>query len=391
MKKRILRVIDTLNPRQGGPVNNALRIDELLIRRGYSITVLTSDSPNAEYLGIHPGTVVAAGSGKGGYGFSRRMTHWLEKNSSDFDAVIVNGIWTFHSLAARNACIKAGVPYYLYLHGMLDPWFKHQYPAKHLKKLIYWLFFERRVLRDAEAVIFTSKEEMKLAPQSFPFYQVRGVVGTYGAAVPSFSQENLKASLYNAHPDLKSRKILLFLGRIHPKKGCDLLLQAFSQVAHLSDDYVIVMVGPDEVGWRSTLQAKAVELGIHQRVRWFDMVTGEDKWRLYAAADLFCLPSHQENFGIVVAEALAMGLPTLITDKVNIWQEILDDGAGLVCEDNSNSLADALEKWITGISEEQKEVMKSRATACYRTRFSIDSVVDSVESIISGAAHKKFE
>jgi glycosyltransferase involved in cell wall biosynthesis len=140
--------------------------------------------------------------------------------------------------------------------------------------------------------------------------------------------------------------VLLFLSRIHEKKGCDLLLQAFATTYAHDPQWHLVMAGPDDDGSMARLQAMADKLGIAGRVSWPGMLSGAAKWGAYRTAEAFCLPSHQENFGLVVAEALACGCPVLITEQVNIWREVVDGGAGLAGADTVVGVTGLLSRWL---------------------------------------------
>ena len=209
------------------------------------------------------------------------------------------------------------------------PWFKTHYPLKHLKKSVYWRLAEHRVLRDASAVLFTCDEEQRLAGISFRPYGVRGVVVGYGIAQPPGHPSAQKDAFLERHDSLRGQRRLLFLSRIHPKKGCDLLIEAFAKAAQHDDSLRLVMAGPDELGWQSELQGLARARGVDSRIVWTGMLTGDEKWGAYRQQNAFVLPSHSENFGIVVAEPLACGVPVLITRRVNIWPEIARAGANL--------------------------------------------------------------
>ena len=265
----------------------------------------------------------------------------------------------------------------VYTHGMLDPWFNRAYPLKHLKKLLYWPWAERRVLRDARAVLFTCEEERRLARQSFPAYRCREAVVSYGTSSPPGDPDALRSRFLAGRPDLAGRRLLLFLSRIHPKKGCDLLLKAFAGVAGGHPDLHLVLAGPAEAGFRSELERLADALGIAARVTWTGMLSGDDKWGAFYAADAFVLPSHQENFGIAVAEALACGLPVLISDKINIWREIAEDGAGLVAEDTEAGTARLLRDWLT-LPPGEAQGMREAARRCFLHRFEIGAAAQSL-------------
>jgi glycosyltransferase involved in cell wall biosynthesis len=247
---------------------------------------------------------------------------------------------------------------------MLDPWFKHTYPLKHLKKWLYWPWAEYRVLRDAQAVFFTCEEERILARQSFWLYQCREIVVGLGITAPSGNPDFQRENFLQANPVLREKRILLFLSRIHEKKGCDLLIKAFSRVSTSDPLLHLVMAGPDQTGWKHQLVEQSNRLGIGNRISWPGMLSGDMKWGAYYAAEAFVLPSHQENFGIVVAEALACGVPVLISNKVNIWREIQADGAGLVDHDSVDGATRLLQNWLA-LPDIEKQRMRQAAARCF--------------------------
>jgi len=144
---------------------------------------------------------------------------------------VVHGLWQHPGVAARRALRAAGVPYFVYPHGMLDPWFRHEYPLKHAKKCLYWWLAQHAVLRDAAAVLFTCEEERRLARESFWPYRVREAVVNYGTTLPAGVRPEQRDAFLAAFPALRGQRLLLFLGRIHEKKGCDLLIDAFAEAA----------------------------------------------------------------------------------------------------------------------------------------------------------------
>src|ERR1019366_2642871 len=269
----------------------------------------------------------ACGPVKFNYGYSPRLLDWLRSNRSRYDGVIVNGVWQYHTVAARRA-FAGKRPYVVFAHGMLDPYFRQRYPLKHLKKLAYWTLAEAENLDRAEAVCFTSEEERKIAAIGFPFRNFRRVVVPYGTTGPEGDPSPLRNAFADAFPALANLPFLLFLGRIHPKKGCDLLLEAFARTA--PPNLHLVLAGPDETGWRSELDPIIARLGIADRVHWTGMLRGQLKWGALFTAQAFILPSHQENFGIAVADALACGLIPLISTQVNIATDVVADGAGIM-------------------------------------------------------------
>ena len=259
---------------------------------------------------------------------------------------------------------------------MLDPYFMRRFPLKHVKKLAYWMLFERQNLDLAEAVCFTSEEERRVAAEGFPFRnKFKRVVVPYGTMGPSGDPEQLKSIFLAACPAVAAKRYLLFLGRLHPKKGCDLLIEAFARTAPA--DLELVMVGPDDAGWQAELQAMAERLGIQSRVHWTGTLRGDAKWGALYGAEAFMLPSHQENFGIAVADALACGTIPLISDKVNIARDVESDGAALVETDTLEGTVRLIERFLA-LSETEKASMRLKARDCYETRYALKNAAQEV-------------
>jgi glycosyltransferase involved in cell wall biosynthesis len=378
---KILHVINSVNPSGGGPIEGVKQLGTVNARHGHQVEVASTDAPDAAYVKSCVFPVYALGPGLLKYSYCKRLVPWLRENASKFDIVIVNGIWQYQSFAVQQALRDGSVPYVVYTHGMLDPWFKQRYPLKHLKKMLYWPR-EYRVLRDARAVLFTCEEERVLARQSFRPYHCNEVVVKYGTAGPQGDPQAELEAFYAKHPQLQGKRLALFMGRLHEKKGCDLLLQAFAQVLAAEEDWQLVMCGPDQVGWQAKLAAMAERLNIAQRVTWAGMVSGDLKWGAMRASEVFVLPSHQENFGIVVAEALACGTPTLISNKVNIWREVQRHGAGIVGADDLDGTCTVLKTWLA-MSGEAKTEMRRRARACFVEEFEIHNASRTLVSVLS--------
>jgi glycosyltransferase involved in cell wall biosynthesis len=322
------------------------------------------------------------------YGYSPRLVPWLRAHARDYDAIIVNGLWNYTAFGASRGLRGAGVPYFVFTHGMLDPWFKKTYPIKNIAKQIFWWFSEGPLLHGAHAVLFTTEEERVTAKGAFwPYRLAERVVG-YGTADASGEPAAQIEAFLTAFPHLRGRRFLLFLGRIHPKKGCDLLISAFARHAAQYPDLDLVIAGPDQIGWRATLETLAQREGVADRVLWPGMLRGDLKWGAFRAADAFVLPSHQENFGVVVAEALACGKPVLISDKVNIWREVEAAGAGLAAPDDIENVQDLLGRFLRS-SEEARSRMCSAARQCFLDEFEIErAATELLRAIEEGLAKR---
>ncbi len=342
------------------------------------------DGPDEECVRTFPLPVHALGPVRYRYSYSPRLVPWLRENAHAFDIVIVNGIWQYQLFGTWRALHRTTTPYVVFTHGMLDPWFKQAYPLKHIKKWLYWPWANYPALRDARLVIFTCDEERALARQSFALYRVREAVVNYGTAGVVGDAELQREAFLDRYPELRNRRVALFLGRIHEKKGCDLLIKAFAQTLAADPQWRLVIAGPGDGGWQSELGSLARKLGIDHLITWTGMVTGDLKWGALRSSEVFVLPSHQENFGIVVAEALACGVPVLLSDKVNIWREVQHDEAGIVAADDLPGTCRLLARWA-GLSALQRDAVAANARPCFLRRFEIHAAARSLIERLTSA------
>jgi glycosyltransferase involved in cell wall biosynthesis len=373
-------MVHTLDPSVGGVATSVLALSRALTRHGYKIDILVLEEPSASWIEGVALNVHALGSGQTSYRYSRALQPWLRQHGGSYDRVIVNGMWQYLSFAAWRRYAGSSIPYYVFPHGMLDPWFKKTFPLKHLKKWLYWPWAEYRVLRDAAAVIFTSEEERLLARKSFWLYRARERVSSLGVEAPPILP-NAKSEFLSRYPQLQNTRNLLFLGRLHPKKGCDILLEALARIRS-NDPISLIMAGPDQIGWEKDLRRQVERLNLTSQVIFTGMLQGGMKQGAFASADAFVLPSHQENFGISVVEALAAGVPVLISNRVNIWREIDADHAGYVESDNVEGTTRLLQRWVD-TPPDQREPIRQNARNCFERRFEIDRAANSLVQILN--------
>ena len=378
---RILHVTRSLDPAGGGPPEGIRQFVRAHRLCGQQIEIATLDPPGSSWFDRYEAPVHAFGPVRSTYGYAPQLRPWLRTRARDFDAIIVNGLWQYHGLATWLEARPAGVPYYVFTHGMLDPWFKRRYPLKHLKKWLYWPWAEYRVLRDARAVLFTCEGERRLASRSFWLYSARERVVGYGIEPPRGDPQAERAAFLARFPSLAGRRLLLYLGRIHPKKGADLLIGAFAKIARSDPSVDLVMAGPGDPRWTAELRAQAERMGVSRRIAWTGMLSGELKWGAFRCAEAFVLPSHQENFGIAVVEAMATGVPVLISNQVNIWREVDAARAGLVADDDAKGIHSLLETW-TKLAPVERAAMGQRAIECFRSHFNISSVASRLRVIL---------
>ncbi|MDP2548524.1 glycosyltransferase [Oceanobacter sp. 4_MG-2023] len=378
---KVLHVISSLSLEGGGPAQGVRNLTSFYASMNVSPTVLTLDDKDDSLGNTDHLEVIRLGKGKGIFSYHPELVEWLKRHSHEYNSVVVHGLWQYHGYAVYKALKKSNIPYYVFPHGMLDPWFKHAYPLKHLKKYIYWFLAQYSVLKNSKAVLFTCEEEKLLARESFWPYRVNESVVNYGTTITEIAKNSKSDDFYTKYPELKNKIIFLFLSRIHEKKGCDLLIQAFAKIAKSNSDLHLVMAGPDQTGWQADLEKIADDYCIADRITWTGMIKNEMKWGAIKAAEVFILPSHQENFGISVAEALAVGTPVLISSKVNIWREIKEMNAGLVGDDTLEGTQKLLQAWLD-LSENEKQIIKQNTVACYKQKFDISQAAKNLIELI---------
>ena len=287
---------------------------------------------------------------------------------------VAHGLWQWPGSLARKIYKRKGIPYIIFPHGMLDPWFKEKYPIKHIKKQVYWWLKQGKIIKQAKTVCYTTEEERRLAQSTFWPYCCEEKVTGLGVRNPPnpISSEQL---LTKKFPQLRGKRILLYLGRLHPKKGLDMLLRSFSGMSDEND--CLIIAGP--LNAKDPFQQSLLaESSNKANILWTGMLKGSLKWQALKQAEALILPSHQENFGMVVAEALSVGTPVFITDKVNLWREVESYGAGLVAKDNQEGIDHLVRSW----KENRHDKMPSAALYCFEQRLHIRNTASKIIGIM---------
>ncbi|MEP2774903.1 MAG: glycosyltransferase [Luteolibacter sp.] len=400
---KILHVIAGMNPKTGG-VCQAVRtmIKGLEADGSASSEVVCLDAPDEHYLVESPFRVHALGPSKGPWVHSPRLIPWLESELTRFDSIVIHGLWLYHGHAVLKAFAKlrkSGIPeeklpvLHVMPHGMLDPYFQKD-PSRRLKalrNLAYWQLIERKLINRAASMLFTCDQERLLARKSFNHYHPRreSVVGLGVEEPPTFEPE-MRNALTRICPELNERKFLLFLSRIHPKKGVDLLIRAYvdwlrSRPADVVTQPVhLVIAGPLDSDYARQMQELVASLlpAGSATIHFPGMLSGDAKWGAFHLCEGFVLPSHQENFGIAVVEALACGKPVIISNKVNIWREIADCGAGLVGDDTHVATRLLLADFLSAKSDTLQS-MSQNALDCFRTHYRISEAARRLHSTLA--------
>jgi len=271
------------------------------------------------------------------FAFSPEMARALRSRTREFDLVHVHSLYLFTTLAACYYAERHGVPYMVRPHGTLDPYLRKRHASR---KAFFDLLLQRRQLDRAAAIHFTSQEELELVrPLGI---RAPGVVVPLGVNLDEYERLPERGSFRAAHPELGDKRLVVFLGRVTPKKGLDLLVSAFALVAQAMSDAHLVIAGPDDGGYRKTVARWLMEMKLADRSTMTGLLLGDDKLALLADADAWVLPSYTENFAVAAVEAMACGLPVVISDQINIHREVASAGAGLVVRCEASEVADAI-------------------------------------------------
>jgi glycosyltransferase involved in cell wall biosynthesis len=302
----------------------------------------------------------------GRYGFAPSMVRTLRNTMATYDLVHIHWLYNFSCIAAARAALGAGVPFVIQPHGSLDP---HMRKRNRIVKEVYMATVGRPLLPRAAAVVFDTPEEGRLAS-----YSPRRPEWIMAAGIDSadFAQLPPRGTFRAAFPAVDG-PFLLFLSRLSPQKGLDLLLPAFERIARVRKDLWLVVAGPDYRGHESEVRALARQLGIEHRVLFTGMLTHDMKLAAFADAELFVLPSYSENFGAVITEALLCGLPVVISGRVNIHQELSAAGVATVVPCEIDGVAAGIESAFADTGLRQR--ISAVGPAFVRGHYTWDAIV----------------
>jgi len=341
---RVLHVISSVDARLGGP---SLALGGLAVAQrnaGVDVGILTTyrdeeDTSVCDRLRAAGVAVRRVGPATGPLWRAAGLDEAAEEEVARADVVHVHALWEEAQHLAARACQRLGKPYVVRPCGMLDPWSLSQ---GKWKKRLYMLWRLRRNLNRAAGLHFTTTIERDLTgPLKL---RAPAIVEPNGLDLAEYADLPPRGQWRSKWPAIGDRPVVLFMSRLHPKKGLDLLIPAFASIAQ--KDAVLVIAGPSEDGYGQTVRALAVTHGVADRVIFPGMLGGREKLAALVDADLFVLPSYQENFGNVVVEAMAAGTPVVVSDQVNLWPEVAEARAGGVVELDVPAIARETVKWL---------------------------------------------
>lgn len=369
---RILHCVASLAPAHGGPTVAVLGMAAAQRALGVDARILSSDDDAGGRLDVrchewveHAGVPVmflprvqARQHTLVGFTYTPGYGAWVEAHVKDFDFVHVHTVFSHPANVAMRACRKADVPYCVRPLGQLCQWSLRQ--RRWIKKIQMALATKENI-NHARFIHCTS--EMEAVETAEAGFRTPCEVLPHGIDLPPMFDDARRElrSMLGLEPD---RLVVVFMSRIHPKKGVELLIEA---AARLPDLFDLVFVGSGEDSYLDGLKHQAAA-ALQKRVHWLGFKTGDEKWRILQGADLFVLPSYSENFGIAVLEAIACGLPVIVSDQVALQKEVRDLSLGRVVPLGVGEIANALSSLMA--SAEERSDIHSRAIACAKERFS---------------------
>ncbi len=350
---KVLHVIPSLSLKEGGP-SFALRwMEKALQDRGVEVTVATTDHDGVRTrLAVSCGTPVRTGSATRYYfrrqtefyKYSRSLSKWLAENASRFDVIHVHALFSHASVTGARAAKRANIPYVVRPLGVLN-WYGMT-ARRALLKRISFRFIEGPLLRHAAAVHFTSPQEKKEASRLGVWE--RAVVLPLGIDLSQFSNLPEPGVFLERWPQASGRRLVLFLSRLDPKKGLEALLDSWVEVVRGEPAAMLLIAGTGRESYVHDLHARAAALGIARDVLWLGHLDESSKLAALGASTAFVLPSLSENFGIAAVEALAAGLPSVLSAGVGISEEVAEARAGVVVSPSSSEIASALLRVLGG-------------------------------------------
>jgi len=364
---KILHLMASLAPRHGGPTEAAVGMVRALRRIGVDARLLSSDDDLGGRLDLplnqwteHEGLptfflprVTSRQHTLIGFTYTPGTSAWCRRHLGEFDFAHIHTVFSHPANVGMGAARRQGVPYAVRPLGQLCDWSLRR--RAWIKRLQLALI-TRRNINGAAFLHATSAMEAEETMRNG--FHCPVLVQPHGLDLPPICPD-ARATLRRELRVPADRTLAVFLSRLHPKKGLEILFEAMAR--QTERDFHLVVAGTGESSYVASLRDLVERLGLAARVHWIGFVTGEPKWRLLQGGDLFVLPSHSENFGIVVVEALACGLPVIVSTEVALAEEVRRHRLGRVALLRPQSVADALDQLLTNPAERADIVRRARS------------------------------
>ena len=303
---------------------------------------------------------------------AHRARRWLHEQLDEFDLLHLHGVWDPILSAAVDAASKNNVPWIITPHGMLDPWCMSQGWLKKQLAIRTWV---RPILRQACFIHALNSDEcdgMRSLTGDAPMEVVPN-----GVFLDELAEPESKHAFRSQHPELGADPYILFLSRLHYKKGLDVLVESFAKTLQQCPGARLVIAGPDD-GYAATLQELIKRSPARDRIHVVGPLYGQDKQSAVCEAECFCLPSRQEGFSMAITEALGFGTPVVITNACH-FPEVAAAGAGHVVELDSEMVAEALCALLR--NPDQRNAMGQAGAKLVRTQYTWPAIADRFDDL----------
>lgn len=389
----IVHFMSRLRLADGGVVRAVIDLAAALAGRGHEVTVLTWDAADApdSWKGGVPNVprVITLPPPDGLMGFYRRRSPGLSRAEEvirNADALHLHTPWDRANMQLAKIARRHGVRTIISIHGMLDDWSMAQ---KSLKKRLFLALGARRMLERADAVHCTAQAELDQARRWFP--RGRGVVAPLIFDLSDFVDAAARRARLRApdkhlaiEPANTSLPVVLFLSRLHYKKRPEVLIDAAALLRDRGVNCRVILAGTGEPAYEQALHDRVTSLRLDDRVFLVGLVVGPTKVALYARADVYALPTSQENFGFVFFEALAAGTPIVTTRGTDTWRELEQSGGAIIAEPTAQAFADAIASLLADRAR-ARSMGETGRTWVFRT-FDAAGIAGQYEAIYHGGA-----
>jgi glycosyltransferase involved in cell wall biosynthesis len=388
---RILQIIPSISLVYGGPSQMVLGLSAALAAKNIDVTIITTDS-NGDIGQLPLDVPLNEPIQQNGYQiiyfrcypwrrykFSFSLLQWLNKNARQFDLAHIHAIFSPVTTLAATIARYHHLPYIIRPCGMLDP---ADLQKKKRLKQIYATLLERPNLAGAAAIHFTSKEEAKISERF-------GLGSTGKMPVPQdlVIPLGVTAGLFPKRLRESQVPIILFMSRIEPKKGLDLLIPALESILGSGIDFHFILAGsnPQDADYETQIKVQIHNSPLAKYTTITGFVSGDLKVEVLTKADLFVLPSYYENFGIAVAEAMAAGVPVVISDRIHIAEDIQQAEAGWVGPLEVGAIANSIKSALLNPQERQRRGLngKEYAKKHYNWEAIAQQTIDAYQQILS--------
>ena len=328
----------------GGPPKIIYDHALVQMKLGAEVTILTPISEGQKLYAIPAGAKVITCKrhwfSKFWAEFSPELYTWIKAHGNEYDIIHIHGVWHFAGVAPYLAGIKTAKC--ITTHGLLDRW---TIGKGYWKKYLFGLLFQKKILRNTELIQINNTDEQDDLKRFLGFEHPNVKIIPNGMNLEDFSKLPVKGIFRDKFQIPDDKKIILFMSRINLKKGLDLLLPAFKEVASRRSDCLLILAGSDD-GYLTETQRFIKEKFLEKSVRLVGMLTGNDKLAALSDADIFVLPSHSEGFSIATLEALISGVPSLLSDRVGFGEAIRETNAAHLAELTQKSITEGLIKML---------------------------------------------